>query len=161
MTFGLTFNPHRAATSAMFFINGITFGSWAARVPSIKEAIGMTPSMLGWALICMGAGALCSMLSLSSVITKYGSRRLTIASCFLTLLTFASVATASNYIMLMILLFVFGMAAGLMDLAMNTNAVVVEKKLDKAIMSSFHALWSIGGMLVRRLVEFLHRKDSP
>lgn len=146
MVAGLTLNPNRAATAAMFFINGLSFGSWAARVPSIKEAIGMTPSMLGWALICMGAGALLSIMSLGPVITKFGSRRITIGSCILTLLTFVSIGTAANYVMLLLLVFLFGITAGLMDLAMNTNAVVVEKKLNRSIMSSFHAAWSIGGM---------------
>lgn len=155
MVFRLTVNPNRAATSAMFFLNGITFGSWAARVPSIKEAIGMTPSMLGWALICMGAGALLSIMSLGPLITKFGSRRITIGSCFLALVAFVSIGTASSYIMLLCLLFGFGITAGLMDLAMNTNAVVVEKKLDKPIMSSFHAAWSIGGMVGAAIGGFI------
>ncbi len=47
----------------------------------------------------------------------------------------------------MVFVFVFGFFSGLMDLAMNTNAVLVEKKLNKSIMSSFHAAWSIGGMI--------------
>lgn len=130
----------------MFLINGFTFGSWSSRIPSIKDAIVLTPSLLGWALLCMGCGALLSMSLIGPVITKVGSRKLTIWSCLLTVLAFGCVSFANSFVTLMAVLLAFGMSSGTMDVSMNTNAVSVEKFARKPIMSSFHAAWSIGGM---------------
>lgn len=95
----------------------------------------------------MGCGALVSMLVMGPVITKQGSHRITQISCILTLLAFAALSLSHSMISLLVLVFIFGLCSGLMDLAMNTNAVSVEKKMGKPIMSSFHAAWSFGGML--------------
>lgn len=139
-------NSYRAATCAMFLINGFTFGSWSSRIPSIKEAIGLSPSLLGWALLCMGCGALLSMSLIGPAITRMGSRKLTAWSCLLTVLAFGCVSFANSFLSLMLLLLTFGMLSGTMDVSMNTNAVSVEKAAGKPIMSSFHAAWSIGAM---------------
>lgn len=140
-------NASRWATCIIFLINGMTFGSWASRIPSIKESIGLSPSLLGWALLSMGGGAILSMSFMSPLIKKYGSRFLTTWSCLLGLIAFAAISLSHSFEVLICTNLIFGVFIGFMDVSMNTNAVSMEKRIGRPIMSSLHAAWSIGAML--------------
>ena len=47
-----------AAVGALFFANGFGFATWAARVPAVREGLGLSDGELGSALFAIGLGAL-------------------------------------------------------------------------------------------------------
>lgn len=94
----------------------------------------------------MGLGALSAMQVVARLIGKFGSQRVTWVGCLLTAISLACIPFAGNVIQLAAALFVFGMVSGGMDVAMNANAVAVERHAGRPIMASLHALWSIGSM---------------
>jgi MFS family permease len=150
-----TLQAERVAVSAMFFVNGFPFGSWAVRIPSVKDALELTPGNLGMALLCLGVGALIIMTLIGPAITKYGSRAVTTVFCLLTVVAFSLLAFVDSFWLLIAALLFFGMASGGMDIGMNSNAVNVEKNYARPIMSSVHAIWSFGGMAGAALGGFL------
>jgi MFS family permease len=142
-------NPRaaRISVSAVFLIHGIGIANWLARIPSIQAKLGLSVGILGLALLGMAAGCFVSMPLVAKLVGRYGSARATrwtsLAFCAaLTLPAFAVSATSLGA-----LLFIFGLTAGAMDVAMNTQAVDVETAYRRPVMVSFHALFSVGGMI--------------
>jgi len=136
----------RRAVTALFFMNGVLFASWASRVPAIQAAQGLGNGSLGLALLAMASGAFLAMPASGFLIARTGSRVL----CQVSMLAYGAalplLALANGLALFIPALFFFGAAHGTLDIAMNAQAVSVEKAYRRPIMSSFHALWSAGGL---------------
>jgi fucose permease len=135
----------RWAVAAVFFMNGFLTGSWAPQIPVFLTRLDISEFTLGLLILLFGAGAVLAMTWCGYLISRYGAR--TVVRCFgaAGTLGLMAVALAPNVPLASIAMFLFGGAIGGMDVAMNANAVVVEKKLSRAIMSSLHGFWSLGG----------------
>jgi predicted MFS family arabinose efflux permease len=140
--------PARARwrVSAIFLLHGVIVSNWLARIPAVQQKLGLTAGGLGLALLFTTAGALCSMPLTSRLVGRFQSGAVTRFSSFAFCLVLPLLAVVPKAILLGPALFVFGWAAAAMDVSMNTQAVVVEQALGKPVMTSFHALFSIGGM---------------
>ncbi len=136
----------RWRVSAIFLLHGIMVANWFARIPAVQEKLGLRVGALGMALLFSTAGALCGMPLTSRLVGRFGSARVTRFSTIVFCLVLPLPACVTKAWMLGPSLFAFGWAAAAMDIAMNTQAVVVEHALGKPVMSSFHALFSLGGM---------------
>ena len=141
-----TINKARIACGAMFFLNGSAFSTWASRIPSIQDKLHVGTGLLGIALLSMAVGALIAMCFAGRLIANLGSRPAIgiMACCASAFLALAGLP--DNLVVLSLVITLFGLTLGCMDVAMNSHAVVVEKTIDKPIMSGFHALFSIGGI---------------
>jgi fucose permease len=137
----------RAAVSLLFLMNGFVVGCWAPKIPDFAERLGLTKFELGLMILVFGFGSLVMMPIAGAQIAKHGSRVVVrvLAVCLLPMLL--ALTLAPNVITGAISLFLFGGFMGAMDVAMNANAVAVEKSMRRAIMSSCHAFWSLGGLL--------------
>ena len=137
----------RAAVSLLFLMNGFVIGSWAPKIPDFAERLGLTKFELGLMILVFGFGSLVMMPIAGAQIAKHGSRVVVrvLAVCLLPMLL--ALTLAPNVITGAISLFLFGGFIGGMDVAMNANAVAVEKSMRRAIMSSCHAFWSLGGLI--------------
>jgi MFS family permease len=137
----------RWATFTLFFANGFGFGAWASAIPPLKIALGLSAASLSIALLAMAAGAVFMMQVCGSLTQHLGGtgRATRLAS-----LVFAPVlmlpAMSPNLAMLIVAAALLGATSGLMDVAMNAHATVVEEQWRTPIMSSFHAGFSIGGL---------------
>lgn len=138
-------HPRRAVT-AVFFVNGIIIGSWAPYVPLVKSGLDLGDAALGTALLAMGAGALAAMIFASILIDRYGSAAVVRVSCLLLCPWIALPVFAPGFALLFAALAAFGALIGTMDVAMNAQAVAVERTCSRPIMSSFHGMWSLGGL---------------
>jgi MFS family permease len=136
----------RAATAAIFFLNGFGFATWVSRIPAVRQALNLTEGALGTALLAIAVGALVAfpLAGRGSVIR--GARAVTIATGLAYCVVLPGPTFAGGFLTLALLLFLFGAANGAMDVAMNALAVEVETFVGKPIMSSFHGMWSIGGL---------------
>lgn len=141
------FPPERIAVSALFLINGFVVGSWAPKIPEFALRLDLSEFALGLMILAFGLGSLLTMPLVGAAIASRGSagivRILGFAVCTALLwLTLApTIAIAAVTVMLL------GALVGGMDIAMNANAVAVEKRMRRAIMSSCHGFWSLGGLL--------------
>ncbi len=137
----------RAAVSALFFMNGLIVGGWAPLVPEIAARHGLSESAVGLLILAFGGGSILIMPISGALIARVGARpvlRVTALACTVGLLP---VVLAPTVPVLAVVMFCFGGLIGSMDIAMNANAVVVERRLSRAIMSSCHGFWSLGGLV--------------
>jgi MFS family permease len=136
----------RAAVTAVFFLNGLIFGSWAARIPAVRDHVGLSDGELGIALACGAIGSIVAMPIAGGRAARMGSRRATRgALAFLCTIT-ALVALAPSLPALCVLMLFYGAAMGSLDVTMNAHGVAVERTYGRAILASFHAAFSIGGL---------------
>jgi predicted MFS family arabinose efflux permease len=136
----------RTATFLTFLLCGIAVSAWAPMVPLAKQRANLNEAELGLILLCMGAGAIVSMPFIGPVIQKKGSRIVILFSSILAAAMLPLLALADSAILLAVCLFIFGAAVGCLDVSMNSQAVVVQDLVKRHIMSSFHGMFSVGGL---------------
>ncbi len=135
------------AVAAMFILNGALFGIWASRIPAVRDRLDLTHEALGYGLLFMAAGAVCSFPVTGRLTDRFGAVALTRIVAVLYTLSLILLAMAGGFWALAAFLFVFGAFHGSMDVAMNAWAAEVEQAYRKPVMSSFHAMWSLGAGL--------------
>jgi fucose permease len=142
-------SPTRArwAVAALFAVNGFIIGSWAPQIPLFLTRLGITEFTLGLLILGFGLGALIAMPSAGYVIGRQGSRATLIGFSFACAFGLFLVVAAPNVWTAALAMVIFGGVIGGMDVSMNANAVAVERSLGRAIMSSSHGFWSLGGFL--------------
>jgi MFS family permease len=136
----------RYATYAMFFADGLGFGIWAAHIPAFKQKFQLSDSSLSVVLLAVAAGSIVSMPLAGQAVRRFGSRRCIAVSIAFYALLLAAVALASSLFQFVASALLFGAAKGGVDVGINAQAVVVEKCYGRTVMSSFQALWSVGGL---------------
>jgi MFS family permease len=135
---------HRIAVKIAFFINGFIYASWVARLPEIQRVYDADNGTIGLVLLSSSVGAVGAMPFTGWVIIKNGSRRVTLISVFLYCAIVPLIPFMPGILALIGLFFLMGIVTGMLDVAMNAQAVMVEQQYQKPIMTSFHALFSIG-----------------
>jgi fucose permease len=139
----------RGATRAVytaFIANGFIFASWAARIPQVRDGLRVSPGVLGLILLCAAAGSTIATPLSGLVITRLGDSRTVAVMSLIAAAGMATVAVGYRYGIPPVAagLFLFGYSSGTWDVAMNVQGAAVEHALGRAIMSRFHAGWSIG-----------------
>jgi fucose permease len=135
----------RWAIAAIFTMNGFLIGSWAPQIPVFLTRLGISEFTLGLLILLFGAGAVSAMAWAGHLIARHGSEWTIRLFAWTGVFGLLLVALAPNVPVAAVTLYLFGGMIGGMDVAMNANAVTVEKKLSRAIMSSSHGFWSLGG----------------
>lgn len=157
MTFPNDYSVKKAqiATLLIFLLCGIAVSSWAPMVPLAKQKTGLNEAGLGLILLSMGGGAIVSMPFVGPLIQKTGSRVIILISSVLTALLLPVLTIVNTPVHLAITLFVFGAGLGSLDVSMNAQAVVVQESINKPVMSSFHGMFSLGGLAGAMLLGLL------
>jgi fucose permease len=137
----------RIATSLLFLLYGTVLGTWTARIPAIKHDLSLSDGQLSVALLAFAGGAITGMQAIGRLVDRYGSTRLMIPAAAADGLLLILPAYAAGLATLAASLFLFGTVHGTLNIAMNANAVQVQHAWQRPIMSSFHAVYSIGGFL--------------
>lgn len=130
----------------VFFLESAVFGQWIPRIPDIQEGLGLTTTDLGLALLTLPLGTLFGFLVAARVIERMGLRRACQLFLPLWAMLFMGPALARNFSELIVALIVCGMAIGMIETAMNTEAAHIEKALGQRLMSRCHGFWSLGTM---------------
>ena len=136
----------KRATYVGFAGTGFAFASWAARIPQVKERLALDPSELGLLLLAIGGGAVIALPLSGPVVGHFGVRRTVTTGAVLAGLALLLVAAGYQLGVALVAvgLFMFGTATGTWEVAVNVHAAVVERRLGHAIMSRFHAAFSLG-----------------
>ena len=141
------FPRSRIAVSGLFLVNGYMVGSWAPKIPVFADRLQLSEGTLGLMILLFGVGSLLMMPVAGSQIARYGSSVVVKITGALLMPMLLLVTLADNIWMGAVAMVLFGGFTGAMDVAMNANAVEVEKSVRRAIMSSCHAFWSLGGLI--------------
>ncbi len=135
---------NRLAVNAAFFVNGFIYANWVSRLPRIQEAYVANDRTIGFVLLCLSLGAVVAMPFAGWVILRNGSRRITLAAAVLYCLFVVIIPSFTHWSASIPLFLTMGAVTGIFDVAMNAQAVIVERDYGKPIMTSFHAFFSIG-----------------
>ncbi len=144
----------RGAVAATFFFNGASFASWVVRIPAVQSRLGLDAGRLGVVLLGHAVGALIAMPLAGALAARRGSRLATRASALAYALFLVLPPLAPSALLLALALVVLGAAEGALNVTMNAQAAEVERRYGRPIMSSFHALYSVGGLLGASLGGF-------
>ncbi|MET1062196.1 MAG: MFS transporter [Aeromicrobium sp.] len=141
----------RLATFAVFALNGFLLGMWIVNIPTIKDRTGVDQAGLGLILLVLGAAAWVGMQLAGRAIDRWGSRPVVTVAASALALTLPGPAFATSGLQLVLVLAVVGFFNGIVDVAQNAQAVVVERAYGRPIMAAFHAFFSLGGLLASLL----------
>jgi MFS family permease len=146
---------YRAAVSSLFFLQGLCFATWASRIPSIQQSLGLTDASLGVILFSLPIGSLLALPFAGWLVTRFGSKRIASNALFLYSIVLVTLGLAQNVPVLILGLVLFGIAGNTANIAINTQAVGVELKYSRNIMASFHGLWSLAGFTAAGIGTFM------
>lgn len=142
-------------TRTIFLINGLGMSAWAPLVPFARDRLQLSGASLGALLLCLGIGSLAAMPVTGTLVARFGCRRVMAFSTLLVLLMMPLLATADSHLVMAAALMLFGAGLGMLDVAMNYQAVQVEQAAEKPMMSGFHGFFSLGGILGAGTVSLL------
>lgn len=137
----------RLAIAFFFAVAGLAFSSWAVRTPYLQEKLQLAKLDWGFLLLCPVASSFTATLLANVLIGRFSSRNITLVGAGLVLLAIVFIGLAPSIVLLAGAFLVFGAGLGLLDIAMNDQAVALEQYYGRSIMSSFHGIFSVGAML--------------
>jgi MFS family permease len=135
------------ALAMLFLVDGVGFGTWAAHVPVFKQLLHLENGSLTFVLVSLIVGAIITTPVTGQLIVHYGSRRVVRVAAVFYVLMVVLLAQASNLLPLILFAGLYGAAKGAFDVAVNAQAITVEKQYGLPIMSFFQGCWSAGGLL--------------
>src|SRR4051812_24053269 len=135
------------AVISRFLLHGLIVSTWVSRIPAVQSALDLSSARLGLCLLGTAIGSVCAIPVTGWVITRVGSKRVTVWSTLGFSVALAAPAFAMDATSLFFALMLFGAMAGANDVAINAQGIAIEGVLAKPSMSRFHALFSIGGMI--------------
>ena len=136
----------RHATRLIFLLSGFAMAAWAPLVPFVKLRLAISDGTLGLLLLCIGAGSTFSMPLTGFLTGKLGCKTVILIASVLLLLALPLLTLMDSTAGMAVVLLVFGAAIGMIDVAMNVHAIVVEKASGRAMMSGFHGFFSMGSI---------------
>lgn len=132
------------AARLIFFVSGFGFSTWAPMIPMVKERLQIGSDVLGMLLLCIGVSSFLVMPVAGLLVQKFGCKKILCLMGFLMGVELIALSSLPNIYMYALFLLILGSIGGILDVSMNIHAVVVEKLSKKRMMSSMHALWSVG-----------------
>lgn len=148
-------STQRLATRLSFFCLGFATAAWAPLIPFAQQRLNLNHADFGLLLLCMGIGSMIAMPATGALVKRWGCRPLIALALMLLMVLLPSLTMWSSIVTMAVALFIFGSAAGCLGVAINLQAVVVEKHSVRALMSSFHGMCSLGGLTGAMLVTAL------
>lgn len=138
--------PEQIATRIAFFVSGLGMAAWAPLVPFAKLRLNLDDGSLGLLLLCIGAGSLLAMPLTGLLTGKLGCRRMILLAGLALCIDLPLLVLMDSTPGMGLALLLFGAAIGMIDVAMNIQAVIVERASGRAMMSGFHGFFSVGGI---------------
>ncbi|KHK49309.1 amino acid ABC transporter permease [Ralstonia sp. A12] len=137
----------RAATMALFFVNGATFATWGIHIPTVKARFGLSEASLSLAMFMVAFGAILSIKFVGRWVARVGTQHASVRGGIAFSAMLALIMLMPSYPALLVALFLFGISTVGFDVAINAQATTVEANHHKPIISSLHGMFSLGGMV--------------
>jgi len=151
-----SFTIRRLRCSLYFAAGGIGIGAWAASLPLVSQSVGLDKGQLGIILLCFALGAIILMVSIGRFLDRMQTpTTLSFAGSVVFGLSVACVPFLTTPVLLGLTVVVAGAGFGMLDVSMNTEASALEISSKRHLMSSFHAVFSLGNILGAFLVGML------
>ncbi|MFD2513319.1 MFS transporter [Pontibacter locisalis] len=142
-----TMNNQRLSLSLFFFLAGFNFASWTSRIPTIAGSLKLNEAELGSILLTMPISSLIGLPLSGWLVTKFDSRVPLTAAFLLNAVSLSFIGFADSSLLLIMALFLFSLSMRIFNIAVNTQAITLQKQFERKINGSFHGLWSLGGIV--------------
>lgn len=129
-----------------FLAAGFAIAAWAPIIPFIKDRFALDEHGLGLLLLCVGAGSLFSSPLSGILTTRFGCKIPIFGATITWAICIALISVLNNIYLMALVLFIFGMAAVILEVVSNINGAMIEQLTGKTVMSGLHALYSLGGL---------------
>ncbi len=136
----------RIALGVYFFITGLSFATWASRIPTIKTLFNFNDAELGTVLLAMPISSLIGLPISGWLVSKFDSRIPLIVSFIGFSFALTLIGFATTPFLLVVAVCAFSFCMRILNIAINTQSLTLQKKFEKRIVGSFHGLWSTGGL---------------
>jgi MFS family permease len=150
---------YRIAVSALFFLQGLCFATWASRIPSIQQSLRLSDGALGMILLALPVGSMIALPLSGWLVTRFGSKTVVTNALIFYAIMLTVLGLAQNIAQIIFALVLYGMGGNTANIAMNTQAVGVEAKYNRNIMASFHGLWSLAGFTAAGIGTYMIGQD--
>jgi len=137
---------HRLAVAVAFLLCGLLFSSWAVRIPAIKDRFHLNEAQLGGVLFMLPLGSFLALPVAGWAVHRFGSRVITTFAALCYALLLVTISLCATPLALSVTLFLFGFCGDMLNISMNTQGIAVQRMFDKPLLSSFHAMWSVGAL---------------
>jgi predicted MFS family arabinose efflux permease len=135
------------AIGVMFLVNGLAAGSWIARLPEVRQSLGISDAALGITLLGAGVGGTLMSFASGRIVDRVGSRPAVISTSVALSLLIPLIAVAPSAPVLFAALVAIGAVDGLTDVSQNSQALEVQGRIARSILTRMHAAWSIGALV--------------
>ena len=149
----------RIAISIYFFFLGFLFSSWASRIPDIKDRYDLNDAELGSLLFMLPLGALCSLPLSGWMIARGGSKNMSLATLLLYVLALFAIPLVKTIGLLSVVLFCFGFLGNLGNISLNAQGIAIQHLIQKSILSSLHAMWSVGAFTAAAFTDWMMEEE--
>lgn len=129
--------------AGFFFLSGLLAATWNARIPDVQDSTGLNNAAWGMVLVALPAGLVTGLFLSGWLVARFGATMISIITCLLASVLLAALGFAGERLLLMILLFFTGFNRAIMNIAINTRAVELQKDYERPIVSTFHGIWSL------------------
>jgi MFS family permease len=156
-----TVSPRKAriAIAVYFFISGFGFATWASRIPSIQQHLGLNEAQLGAVLFALPGGMMLTLPITGFLLRRFSSRYILLGGTLLFNLMMCLIGSVDYTWQLVTLLFLFGSSRNLMNISANAQSIGVQTLFSKSIIASLHGIWSIAGFSAAALGSLLVSVD--
>lgn len=136
----------RFGTAGTFALAGALCAVWTVRVPALKDKLGVSDGQLGLIVLAFGIGGIATMSLMGRLVARYGSRALLRITVMLSTIAVAAIGLSPNLGTAVAAGLAFGLVFGITDVAMNTQASILEQRYGRPLMAGMHAGWSLGAV---------------
>ena len=134
------------AVRLQFFVSGFLFATWGVHVPTVRGHYGLDEQALAFTMLAAGIGALCGLAFAGRWVGRWGPQRVALFTGVVAALSLTALLASHAWPVLLAMMWVFGAAGSVYDVAMNAGGSALERASGQRLMSRFHALFSFGGM---------------
>ena len=135
------------AVALLFAANGLIIGGYGGALPSIRERLDITAADIAILLFTAGLAGIVAMQIGGRLSDSIGARQVALTGLAILIAAATTFAFATSFPVAVVGAVLLGLGNGSIDVAMNAVGVQVEGARKRPIMSSFHALWSVGGFV--------------
>lgn len=138
----------RNAIFAIFFLSGLSLASWVARIPAVRDDVGLSTQGVGLVILAGSIGSIVGLIAAPWLMARFGARLgmigvLVTVSVGLVLVGLGG-SVLPSVVLVAVGLMLFGFGNGAVDVMMNVEGAEAERELGKTVMPLMHAFFSFG-----------------
>jgi MFS family permease len=148
----------------MFALVGVMFSGWLARIPAVRDALGLGAAELGGILIAGSVGSLATVSVAGILVNRYGGRFVLYVSTGAFAAAYVLIGlgpTVGSVPLLTAGIFLSGVGFALGNVPLNVETAAVERRMGRTVLPQFHAAFSIGAVLGSGIGALCARADVP